>query len=169
MAAASAITITHLALNVLGDASKDTNSAHGRPDAELLGDGGYDDREIFQYCAELGIEPRIRIRHNATLKSKGVGRARSVAVRDQLGGGIVDPTIFYALTKSQREAYRGVWKAIAKYGRRSLVESAFSSFKAHLGGSIQAVKKENIVHEIAWKARLYNELLAVSAEAIASA
>ena len=74
-----------------------------------------------------------------------------------------------AIAKAQRETFRLAWKAIAKYGRRSLIESTFASFKANFGGTIQAIKQKHVMHEVAFKIDLYNTMLDVAAEAIESA
>ena len=54
---------------------------------ELMGDGAYDARAIFSLLAHLGITPVIRVRINSNTRSKGVDRARTMAVLDQLGDG----------------------------------------------------------------------------------
>ena len=53
---------------------------------EMRADGGYDARAVFSLLAKLGITPVIRIRIDATARSKGVDRARCLAVLEQFGG-----------------------------------------------------------------------------------
>lgn len=42
----------------------------------------FDSRKIFEIGRQLGITPYIRISHNATMRSRGVSRARAIAVID---------------------------------------------------------------------------------------
>ena len=49
------------------------------------------------------------------------------------------------------------------------MEIVFSSLKRMFGGSVNAVKMENIVQEIAIRINTYDRLLAVAREAIAGA
>ena len=52
------------------------------------------------------------------------------------------------------------WKRRVGYGRRWLVEIVFSTLKRMFGGSVNAVRMENIVQEIAIRINTYNRLLA---------
>ena len=131
----------------------------------VRGDGAYDSHKAFKFCHDLGIEPCIRMRRNATLRSRGMGRARPMAAIDQLGGGNPDPKAFYATPKGRKDLYQKAWKAIARYGHRWLHEAGFGSLKALLGGSIMAVKPVNMEKEMALKVRLYNLLQIAGAEA----
>ena len=146
-------------------------------DNELLGqlnvimraDGGFDSRKIFEVCKKLGITPYIRIKHNATTRSRGVSRDRTMAVLDQLGNGITDPDKFAQLTKDERESNRKEWKKRVNYGKRWLVEIVISSFKRLFGDSVSAVTWENITQEINLKVNIYNKMLQVQRRAIAMA
>ena len=135
----------------------------------LRGDGSYDLHAIFKFCHDLAIDTCHRIRRNANLRSRGVGKARPLAVIDQLGGGNPDPKTFYQLSKGAKHLYQKAWKVIASYGNRWLHEAGFSSFKALPGGSIMAVKPSNMAKEVARKISLYNRLQAAGAEAAANA
>ena len=136
----------------------------------VRGDAAYDAHRIFKFCHELAIYPCIRIRRNANLRSRGVGKARPMAVIDQLGGGNSDPKTFYAASRDEKGMYQKAWKIIAGYGARWLHEAAFGSFKSLLGGSIMAVKPDNMVAEMTRKkTSLYNQLQAAGAEAVAVA
>lgn len=63
----------------------------GGPKIVMRADGGFDSRPIFALCDRLGITPYIRVGINSATRSRGVNRARTRAVLDQLGGGIRDP------------------------------------------------------------------------------
>ena len=112
-----------------------------RPQKTVMrADGGFDSRRIFETCKRLGIILYIRISRNATTRSRGVSRDRTMAAIDQLGDGIADPRRFAQLTKEERESNRKKWKRRVKYGSRWLVEMAISSFKRLFGDSVAAIK-----------------------------
>ena len=136
---------------------------------ELRGDAGYDTRAIFEYCRSLGIVPLIRIKKNANGRANGVGRTRGLAAQDQMCGGNPSPKKLASLDEGERVSNQKEWKKRVGYGRRWLVEIVFSSLKRIFGCSVNAVKMENIVQEIAIRIRTYNILLAVAREAIAMA
>ena len=136
---------------------------------ELRGDAGYDTRAIFEYCHRLGIVPLIRIKKNANGRANGVGRTRGLAAQDQMCGSNPSPKKLASLDEDERVSNQKEWKERVGYGRRWLVEIVFSSLKRMFGCSVNAVKMENIVQEIAIRIRTYNMLLAVAREAIAMA
>ena len=140
-----------------------------RLDAVMRADGGFDSREIFRLCRRLGITPCIRIDHDATTRSHGISRDRSMAALDQLGGGVTDPAGFARLTKDEREANRKEWKKRMQYGKRWLVEIVISSFKRLFGDSVAARRWDSITQEINLKVNVYNNMLRVQREAIAMA
>ncbi len=148
---------------------EDSGEPCQRQKVVMRADGGFDSRKIFQTCKQLGITPYIRISHNATTRSRGVSRDRTMAVIDQLGDGIADPSRFAHLTKEERESNRKKWKTRVKYGLRWLVEIVISSFKRLFGDSVAAKKWENVVQEISLKIYSYNRMLCVQSEAIAMA
>jgi len=135
----------------------------------MRADGGFDSREIFRLCRRLGITPYIRIDHNATTRSRGVSRDRSVAALDQLGGGITDPVEFARLTKDERESNRREWKIRVRYGERWLSEIVISSFKRLFGDAVAARRWDNIAQEINLKVNIYNRMLRVQRETVAMA
>ena len=143
--------------------------AGGQSVIELRADAGYDMRQIFEYCKGLGIVPLVRIKKNANSRAGGVGRTRGLAAQDQLCGN--DPGLkrLAALDECERVQNQKDWKRRVGYGQRWLVEIVFSSLKRMFGGSVNAVKMENIVQEIAIRINTYNRLLAVAREAIARA
>lgn len=132
----------------------------------MRADGGFDSHRIFDLCARLGITPYIRVGPNSATRSRGVGRARTNAVLDQLGGGIPDPREFAELTGDE-EANRRRWKERVDYGARWLVEIVISSFKRLFGDFVRAVRWENVVQEMNLKVNAYNRMLRVHREAIA--
>ena len=136
---------------------------------ELRADAGYDTRQIFEYCKNLGIVSLIRIRKNANSRAGGVGRTRGLAAQDQLCGDDPSPKKLAALDECERVQNQKDWKKRINYGRRWLVEIVFSSLKRMFGSSVNAVKMENIVQEIAIRINTYDRLLAVAREAIAKA
>ena len=143
--------------------------AGGQSVIELRADAGYDTRQIFEYCRGLGIAPLVRIKKNANSRAGGVGRTRGLAAQDQLCGSDPGPKRLAALDGCKRVQNQKGWKRRVGYGRRWLVEIVLSSFKRMLGGSVNAVKMENIVQEIAIRINTYNRLLAVARAAIAGA
>ncbi len=143
--------------------------AGGQSVIELRADAGYDTRQIFEYCKGLGIVPLARIKKNANSRAGGVGRTRGLAAQDQLCGSDPGPKRLAALDECERVQNQKDWKRRVGYGRRWLVEIVFSSLKRMFGGSVNAVKMENIVQEIAIRINTYNRLLAVAREAIAGA
>ena len=143
--------------------------AGGQYVIDLRADAGYGTRQIFEYCKGLGIVPLIRIKKNANSRAGGVGRTRGLAAQDQLCGSDPGPKRLAALDECGRVQNQKDWKRRVGYGRRWLVEIVFSSLKRMFGGSVNAVKMENIVQEIAIRINTYNRLLAVAREAIAGA
>jgi hypothetical protein len=102
---------------------------------KVIGDGAYDSKGNFMMVSDLDIEPLIRVRKNASLKSRGC-MPRKFAVVEQLG----NPD----------------WRKERGYGYRWMAESAFSSIKRVFGEYICAVKWPNIVKELLLKASIYN-------------
>ena len=80
------------------------------PRAELWIDGAYDSRRSFEFCRERGVRHAIRIGTNATTRSRGVGRSRTMAAYYQLSGRTTDPKEFADPTHEQSEANRKEWK-----------------------------------------------------------
>ena len=101
----------------------------------VIGDGAYDSKANFHLAAELGVEPLIRVRRNASVKADGC-MPRKFAVVQQLGN--------------------DGWRREKGYGYRWMVESAFSCLKRTFGEFICAVKWPNIVRELLLKASIYN-------------
>ena len=134
---------------------------------ELMGDGGYDARTIFSMLAQLGITPVIKVRINSNTRSKGVDRARTLAVLNQLGGGDgCTNREFSRMTKDERRANRKKWKEKVEFGLRWIVEIVISAFKRVLGESVRALTPYTAFIEIATKIAAYNYYLDVGDAAV---
>lgn len=131
---------------------------------EVRADGGYDTHRIFQLCQDLAVEALIKVHVNSSTRGRGVGKARSVAVLDQLAGG--HPKKFHSMTDDVRRAHQQEWKRVNGYGRRWLVEIVFSSFKRMFGESVRAIRMANILQEISLKVHIYNRMLGAAREAV---
>jgi transposase len=101
----------------------------------VIADGAYDSKVNFRLVSDMGIEPLIKVRKNASLKGRGC-MPRKLAVVEQLGN--------------------SEWRRERGYGYRWMAESAFSSIKRVFGEYICAVKWPNIVRELLLKASIYN-------------
>jgi hypothetical protein len=97
---------------------------------KVIGDGAYDSKVNFRLASEMKVEPLIRVRKNASLKSNGC-MPRKFAVLEQLGN--------------------AGWRKEKGYGHRWMVESAFSCLKRVFGENICSVKWENIIKELLLK------------------
>ena len=134
---------------------------------ELMGDGAYDARAIFSMLAQLGITPVIKVRINSNTSSKGVDRARTMAVLNQLGGGDgCTNREFHRMTKDERRANRDKWKKEVKFGLRWIVEIVISAFKRVLGESVRALKPYTAFIEVATKIVAYNKYLDIDDAAV---
>jgi hypothetical protein len=102
---------------------------------KVIGDGAYDSKNNFRMLAQMGIDPLIRVRKNASLKGGGC-MPRKFAVVEQLGN--------------------AGWRKVRGYGYRWMAESAFSSLKRIFGEYITSVRWKNIVNELLLKASIYN-------------
>jgi len=104
----------------------------------VLADKGYDTRDNFNYLDERKIDPGIRVRKNASKKSRGSpSRKKAVIEQDKYDK----------------------WRRDKGYGYRWLVESAFSSIKRTIGEHISSKKMDRIIDEVAWKTQLYNKYI----------
>lgn len=108
----------------------------------VLADGAYDSRDNFQFLHDNDIDPAIKVRKNASLKSMGC-YTRKMAVLQQLSD----------LDK---------WKHSVSYGRRWAAETVFSSMKRMFGEHVISIKWKNIVNELLMKAHMYNMFMKIS-------
>jgi len=107
----------------------------------VIGDGAYDSKNNFRMLAEMGIDPLIRVRKNASLKGGGC-MPRKFVVVEQLGN--------------------ADWRREKGYGYRWMAESAFSSLKRIFGEHITSVKWNSIVNELLLKASIYNLFMSMN-------
>ena len=101
-------------------------------------DGAYDEVELWIWCEERGIDPRIRLRKNAS--PHGLSERSKQAKR---------------MNKIGMEA----WKKERGMGERVHVEGFYSVFKRRFGEFFWARKLINIIQEIKFKIRLCNQLI----------
>lgn len=107
---------------------------------EVLGDGAFDRREIFDYLQQKGIQPVIKTRSNASTRARG-SPARAKAVREMKDLGYKE------------------WKQKYSYGRRWAAETVFSAVKRISGEHVAATRTENMMQEVILKFSFYNMLI----------
>ena len=133
----------------------------------MLGDGAYDTGDVAAYTTSKGVIFMAKVRKNSTGRANGKGRARMMAVREQLGGGNITSKEFAKLSTKKKAANHQDWMLKIGYGKRWLVEIVFSAFKRVFGFSVRAKKLPNIIQEIAIKIQQYNRLRDMAAGVIA--
>jgi len=107
--------------------------------SELLGDGAYDARSVYEALEERGIEAVVKPRDNSSVDTPSPARRK--VVREFLELGYED------------------WAEEKGYGRRWAAETAFSTFKRLFGEYSLARTMENITRELVAKVSLYNMLV----------
>lgn len=114
----------------------------GKVVAKVYADAAYDSRRNFNLLREIGAEPAIKLRKDASLKLMGSRARRDEAMMlDALG-------------------YEG-WKEVREYGKRWLVEIVFSSFKRVLGEALRGRRFLSQKAEASLKVMLYNRFLSI--------
>jgi len=109
---------------------------------KVYADAAYDARKNFNLLKEIGAEPAIKLRKNATFKLMGSrGRRDEALLLDALG-------------------YEG-WKSVKEYGKRWLVEITFSAFKRVLGETLRGRRFLSQKVEASLKVMLYNRFLSI--------
>ena len=104
-------------------------------------DGAHDKRKLFNALEKHKIEQAIKIRSNASTKSRGsVSRAREVRKFKELG-------------------YE-IWAEEKKYGMRWATEGKFSCVKRKFGEFVRSSKKRNMIEEARRKFVLYERMMA---------
>lgn len=116
------------------------NSLHSGTIRKVLGDGAYDHISIFNDLEERHISSAIKIRSNASRRSKG-SAYRAQCARDFLDSGYQN------------------WAHRHNYGSRWSVEGVFSSMKRIFGESVKATSIDGMYHELRLKFSLYNLLI----------
>ncbi len=104
-----------------------------------LGDGAYDTRDCFNQCSKHGVNPLLRVRKNASTRSKGCPQ-RAEVVRF-----------------IKRHGYKA-WVEKVGFGRRWAVETAIGSFKAMFGECVAAQTLQAAQREVGLKVAVYNRL-----------
>jgi IS5 family transposase len=111
---------------------------HGRV-VRLYGDGAYDSSEIYEALASRGVEAVIKPRGNSRPDTPSPARRRVVKEHLSLG--------------------HQAWARLKGYGRRWMVETAYSTFKRAFGEHCMARTMGNIAKELVAKATIYNLLI----------
>lgn len=108
--------------------------------SKVYDDGAFDARHYFNFLKKHEIESAIRIRSNATTKSKGsIRRKKEVILFKKLG-------------------YK-VWAKEKQYGKRWIMtEGHFSALKRGYGDCAKTKKVENILLEIKRKVWIYDKV-----------
>jgi len=114
-----------------------------RPIYRVIADGALDSKKCFNFLAQHGIDPAIKVRKNSVAKSRGCP-ARKQAVAEQL------------------KDYKA-WRCRHQYGQRWKVETVFSALKRIFGEHVNAKKYVNMIQEMLLKAALYNQLIKMTA------
>ena len=107
--------------------------------SELLGDGAYAARSVYEALEERGIEAVVKPRDNSSVDTLSPARRR--VVREFLELGYED------------------WAVEKGYGRRWAAETAFSTFKRLFGEHSLARSMDCIARELVAKVSLYNMLV----------
>ncbi len=107
---------------------------------KVMGDALHDCKETFNLCEKYGIETAIKIRKDASTRSRGSPRRRR-EVREY-----------------KKLGYRE-WAKQKGYGMRWLAsEGIFSAYKRMFGETVSAKKKRNMYHEVRLRFYFYNRL-----------
>jgi len=106
----------------------------------ILGDGSYDSRECFNKITSYGAVPGIRVRKNATTKSRGCSSRRKTVL---------------AQKKNMEK-----WKKKVQSTMRCIVEAIFSGTKRRFGESFFSIKErfrktEAWLRTILWNVLIY--------------
>jgi len=107
--------------------------------SKVLGDGAYDSGDVFTMLEERGIGAVIKPRRKSRPDTPSPTRRRAV--------------------RQYVDLDHQAWARPKGYGRRWMVEIAFSTFKRLFGEHSLARSLENIAHELVAKVALYNMLV----------
>ena len=111
--------------------------------AVAMGDGGFDTKEMFDELEGRGIVPVIRLRRNASTRSRGCpSRAKIVRERKKLG--------------------EDAWKKKYGYGKRWAAEGFFSGVKRVMGEGVRASSREGMEREVKMKMIFYNMVVSMA-------
>ncbi len=106
----------------------------------VLGDRGYDTRNVFKEVSKIGAKAGIRVRKNACSNSRGCPSRKKAVIQ-------------------QKKDYNK-WKNDVQYNMRSIVESIFSATKRRFGEFLFSVKEsfrviETWLRTILWNITIY--------------
>jgi hypothetical protein len=88
----------------------------------ILGDGGYDTRDDFNAISDAGATPGIKVRKNASARSRGCPSRRKAVIAQQ--------------------SDNDKWRDSIQYRMRCVVESIFSGTERRFGDLLSSVKEE---------------------------
>lgn len=111
---------------------------HGKV-VKVYGDGAFDSSDIYELLDSKGIEDAIKPRRNSRLDAPSEARRGAVRLYRHLG--------------------HRRWARLKDYGRRWMVETAYSTFKRVFGEHCMAKTLENTAKELVAKATIYNFLI----------
>ncbi len=111
---------------------------------KVLADSGYDDRKAFNVLEELGIEPGIKTRSNATTTIARQGTSSPLRAK--------------VARYRKRYGYKA-WKKKTGYGKRWNVEGVISAIKRIFGETLSARSKQGMIREVQTKMAMYNLLV----------
>jgi hypothetical protein len=115
------------------------HTVNGRKIKEVLADGAHDAKDNFNFLKRKDIQSGIRIRKNASTRSRGSPyRARCMRELKKIG-------------------YEQ-WKEKYQYGMRWASEGYFSAIKCIFGEDTRGTSKEGMVQEMKMKFLFYNIL-----------
>jgi Transposase DDE domain. len=110
----------------------------------VIADGAYDSKANFRFLDDIGVEPAIKVRKNASVLHAHGCMPRKMVVVEQL-----------------QDVKK--WKRRHGYGMRWMAESVFSSLKRTFGEHVSSVRWNNIVNELLLKASVYNTFIGTTA------
>jgi len=115
-------------------------AAGDQPITQVLADGAYDQKGIFNRLEKDHINSGIKIRENAATKSGG------------------SPYRAECSREKQKLGYRA-WADENKYGKRWAVEGVFSSVKRILGENVRASSIDGMTREVRMKFMFYQMIV----------
>ena len=120
-----------------------------------FGDGIYATRTNVNLCERHGVRTVMKVNIDSNGRSSGSGARRQLVIA-QLGGGA--PHVA-GIGREERLSNRSEWLRDNGYGRRSSVETAFSTIKLVFHDYVMARNWDQVVRELAFMAYAYNLLI----------
>ena len=125
------------------------------------GDGAYDSENSFRWCQEHNVKCNVRVRINARL---GHGKRKKAVIeqfdirkfRDKLGHYRKN---VLSDNRDRRRYKQDQWKKKVGFGKRWMVEGAYSRFKGMFGEYVFSKKWDMMVKEVRAKLYVYNMTL----------